>query len=50
MHMHFKVVAPLVLAGVFALYGCGQEASTQGDAGAEEITVVIGHVAPLTGK
>ena len=50
MHMHFKVVAPLVLAGVFALYGCGQEASTQGDAGADEITVVIGHVAPLTGN
>lgn len=50
MHKHFKAAA-LALAGGLALYGCGQqEGTSQGEAGTDEITVVIGHVAPLTGN
>lgn len=51
MDMHFKAAA-LAIAGVFALVGCGQEDANgpaQGGAGSE-ITVVIGHVSPLTGN
>src|SRR5690606_10074111 len=52
MQMRFKAAA-LAAVGAFALYGCGQDetaTTAQGSADADEITVVIGHVAPLTGN
>ena len=51
MQMRFKAAA-LTVAGALAMYGCGQDETTsaQGDASAEMVTVVIGHVAPLTGN
>ena len=46
------IAAALAIAGVSALHGCGQgqEGAPAGAADADEIRVVIGHVAPLTGN
>ena len=52
MQMRFKAAA-LTVAGALALFGCGQDetaAPAQGEASADVLTVIIGHVAPLTGN
>ncbi|HLU76871.1 MAG TPA: branched-chain amino acid ABC transporter substrate-binding protein [Burkholderiales bacterium] len=53
MQMRYKA-ALLTIIGALALYGCGQDEATSsasGDASSDDvITVVIGHVAPLTGN